>query len=749
MQNNQNASKWLHSAVREGRIDRVRELISSFGLCSSRKQPGGYGLLLHAVSNKYTEIANLLLANGCKVNSVKKSLVNSPLHHAARNGELQLVRTLLDKGAIVDGKNHNGETPLHNAVVSRKMKVVELLLTKGANVNNTNKSDVTPLHLATEYCIKETFQLLLRNGANVNVKRQKDSWTPLHIAISSRQTKVAKLLVSYGADVNAPDKSGKTPIFYAIDYGDLKTTKLLLTNKATIKDNPELLTNATKKKDIEIVELLLKHGADINSSDVHGRTALHFAALNRSGRLSKPRLDKDPNINVKGEIAKLLLSRGANVNAKTKDGMTALQAAAHNGYANVVAALLKYNADVNFTYKSDLTAVSLFAHQSNAVIGATQSNKGADTKAKQKDRMTALHIATHKGHKEVVVQLLKGGSKIDSKISHDITPLHIAVQKGHLEIVKVLLKFGACVDSKDEYGATALHVASKKGYTQIVVALLEHGSDVTITNGDDDTALNLADHGITSFYERRNSSDSDDEYFFGLNDSFDAFENFDDYHDDYCDSDVYSYDSVDECSSYGRDYIYNPDYNSGSDDDSYDHDPGLGIYTHIAHAHITQILKCHMIKVRTARLYARNEDLLSISGDDEELSRFQNECEQEVASMKSGKVGNSSISFYDVLTKGISQLAIYAGNKSMVEVFKSNECKLKFPIYDSMINIQFRKGRRRKEVLDEGSTIFNFFFNNFLGLSFYCTEKIFSYLSDEDLKTLMVACRPISVSSPT
>lgn len=748
MQDNQNASKWLMSAVREGRIERVKELINSFGLCSSRKQPGGYGLLLYAVWNKHTEIANLLLANGCKVNSIKKTPVNSPLHHAARNGEVKLVHMLLDKGAIVDGKNDSGKTPLHNAVISRKMEIVESLLNKGANVNSTNKSDITPLHLAVEFGTKDILKLLLRSGANVDAKRQRDGWTHLHIATKSKQIKTAKLLISCGADVNTPDKSGKTPIFYATDNGDLKMTKLLIANKANVKDNPELLTNAAKEKYREIIEVLLQHGADVNSSDKYGRTALHFTALDIRGRLSRS-LHKDPDVKVKGEIAKLLLSRGANVNAETKDGITALCAAAHNGYANVVKTLLEYNADVNLTYKTDIPLFSLFVEESNVVIKTMPVNKGADVNTNERNNMTALHIATHKGHKEVVELLLKGGCKIDSKIRHGITPLHIAVQRGNLEIVKVLLTFGVCIDSKDQFGATALHIASKKGYSHIVIALLEHGSDITIMNGQNATALKLAEDGIGSFYERCNRSDSDYEYFVGLDDSFDAFENYDNYHDDYCDSDGYSYVSVEEYSSYGQNYNYIVDSNSGSDDD-YDYDPGHVFYTHIdREADITQILKWHMIKVKTANLYASNEDLLTISSDDEEMSRFQYKCEKEVASMKSERFGNSSISFYDVLTKGISQLAIYAGNKSIVQVFKSDDWKVKFPIYDGMINCQFRKGRRRKELLDQGSTIFQFFFNNFLGLPYYCTEKIFSYLSDEDLRTLMDACRPISISSPT
>jgi hypothetical protein len=100
------------------------------------------------------------------------------------------------------------------------------------------------------------------------------------------------------------------------------------------------------------------------------------------------------------------------------------------------------------------------------------------------------------------------------------------------------------------------------------------------------------------------------------------------------------------------------------------------------------------------------------------------------------------------LTKGISQLAIYAGNESIVQILSSEDYKVKFPIYASMINSNFRRGERRKEMLEQGDEIFHFLFNSFPRLPNDCIEKIFSYLSDEELRILIDACKPISVSIP-
>ena len=73
------------TAVRKGRIDTIREIISSRGPCYAKEWKDGYSLLRTAVQKKHTEVAELLLTSGSKVNS--KHPCNTPLHHAILNGD--------------------------------------------------------------------------------------------------------------------------------------------------------------------------------------------------------------------------------------------------------------------------------------------------------------------------------------------------------------------------------------------------------------------------------------------------------------------------------------------------------------------------------------------------------------------------------------------------------------------------------------------------------------------------------------
>jgi hypothetical protein len=99
-------------------------------------------------------------------------------------------------------------------------------------------------------------------------------------------------------------------------------------------------------------------------------------------------------------------------------------------------------------------------------------------------------------------------------------------------------------------------------------------------------------------------------------------------------------------------------------------------------------------------------------------------------------VGDAKVTFYEILTKGVRQLAVYVGNENIVQVLRSGDYEIKFPIYASMINSNFRKGERRKELLEKGNNISHVLFNN-SQLPRDCVENIFSYLSDKDLRTVI------------
>jgi ankyrin repeat protein len=392
-----------------------------------------------------------------------------------------------------------------------------------------------------------------------------------------------------------------------------------------------------------------------------------------------------------GEIVKLLLIWGANSNAQIENGITMLHVASQRGYVKVVEALLEHNADVNRTVKkNDVTPLHIAAYVDHLDVEAIlRFIAGMDSK---NDGKTALHFAAQ-GHLDVVKILLKFSASIDSKYENGRTALHLAAERGHLGVVKILLKFGASIDSRHKYGSTPLHFAAEQGHLDTVEVLIKFGAIIDSKDEAGDTPLHIA-------------------------------------------SDEGHKQTVIALLEHGSDINIVSIKNETALD--------------VAMAHfnsIDYILECHIVKMKTANLFVSKYNLLSISNNDE-ISDFQNGCAEEIASMKSEKVGNTNVSFYDSLTKGISQVAMYAANESIVQVLRSDDYKVKFPIYACMINTNFRKGERRKQLLEQGHKIFHSFFNNFSGLPHVCTAEIFSYLSDKDLRSLIDVCKPFSVSIP-
>ena len=132
----------------------------------------------------------------------------------------------------------------------------------------------------------------LQNGANVNAvdKFGNLGWRALHWAACEGHADVIEVLLKHGANVNAKDNGGWTALHWAAKLGHA-----------------------------DVVEVLLKHGADVNARDDRGWTALHVAG--------------------NADVAEILLQHGADINAKDNDGKTALYFAQRNGCSNVVALL--------------------------------------------------------------------------------------------------------------------------------------------------------------------------------------------------------------------------------------------------------------------------------------------------------------------------------------------------------------------------------------------------------------------------
>jgi cytohesin len=128
-----------------------------------------------------------------------------PLHEAAKKGNLDKVKRLIEEGANVNVKDEKNDTPLYIAVGQGNKEIAELLISKGANVNVVCTFGYTPLHWAVIALggEKELAELLISKGANVNAVDKK-GMTPLDLANYSHHKALAELLIKHGGETRSP-----------------------------------------------------------------------------------------------------------------------------------------------------------------------------------------------------------------------------------------------------------------------------------------------------------------------------------------------------------------------------------------------------------------------------------------------------------------------------------------------------------------------------------------------------------------
>jgi ankyrin repeat protein len=180
-------------------------------------------------------------------------------------------------------------------------------------------------------------------------------------AIKNDDSTTVKALIAAGADVNAKDKLGETPLHIAAVRGYN-----------------------------EITSLLIDEGANVNTRNMHGLTPLHAAAWSDHK-----------------ETVELLIAKGANINAKDADGVTPLHVSALSGAKKTMALLIDKGADINARNKDGMTPLHAAALTGEKEAAELLINRGADINAKNKKGMTSLQVAHHKGHQSVVEFLRK------------------------------------------------------------------------------------------------------------------------------------------------------------------------------------------------------------------------------------------------------------------------------------------------------------------------------------------------------
>lgn len=470
----------LYLAAKYSYTNIVKLLLNAHADANTKTQ-NGFTALYTAIEKNHVAIVQLLVDAGADVN-LTISNGDYPLLPACLKGRKEIVEILIQAKSNINSQNPAGFTPLYAAAQGNHLQVVEVLLKNNADPNLPESNNATPLMFAAEKGYLEVVKLLIAHKADLNAISQRTGGTALINACSSGRSEVVEFLLKQeGLKQIYP--LGKTPLWCAAAYSkDVKTVETLLAFDKSIIDQTDdnghsPINVAAMYGQVDIVQLLIKEGANFNEPNERGFTTLYYACCDNQIEIVKVLLQQDNII----------------INWPIKDyGANPINVAASLGFSEIVELLIE---KIKVTKEPLLSAdhALLFACQQDQKLQINDYllSNGFSIHKADVSGMTPLIYAVTEQQKGAVIWALQNGADVNQGDKNDNTPLHYACTKGFLEIAKILLERGSDCSLFNKFDRTPLHMACEENQVQVCEWLLENKADMHAA-AHDYTALVIA-----------------------------------------------------------------------------------------------------------------------------------------------------------------------------------------------------------------------------------------------------------------
>ncbi|XP_059139288.1 serine/threonine-protein phosphatase 6 regulatory ankyrin repeat subunit C-like [Physella acuta] len=410
---------------------------------------------INSTTESHFDTTQFLLEHGADISNVDIDGMTALMWAAKTNNE-QVFDLLLDLKPVVNCVDLKQTTTLAFAVLSSNVHMVAKLIQAGADVNIASNRQVK----THAFCMNP----ILSKMQNIVEKCSSGKNTPLHLSGNSRydSNKIVNLLLKSGANIQALDKHGRTPLHITATAGNLV-----------------------------ILQSLCQFGANINAVDNYGNSPLFTALLFEHKEVSKYLIECGADVNViceslctpiiaavlssDSELIHLLIQHGAilDINKYSK-----LMVALEHGNVDVTIALLENGAATNILDTKKTPPLTIAIKQA---IGAYIS----------KGRLIYLDQLTN-GRKEIkhVAELfLNNGANISATDDEGNSCQHEAAKFCSANIFELFVAHKADVNVQNAKGETPLMIACSVGNVEVVKYLLTVGADVTLVDENKDTAL--------------------------------------------------------------------------------------------------------------------------------------------------------------------------------------------------------------------------------------------------------------------
>ncbi|XP_041956857.1 death-associated protein kinase 1 [Alosa sapidissima] len=284
-------------------------------------------------------------------------------------------------------------------------------------------------------------------------------------------------LTSY--DINQPNKHGTPPLLIAAGCGNIQIIDVLMRKGAEIqvhdKSGANAIYYAARHGHIETLKFLHEKRCPLDTQDKSGETALHVAA--RYGNV---------------DVVQYLCSIHAHPDLVDREHETPLHCAAWHGYSSVARALCEAGCNVNARNREGESPLLTASARGFRDIVACLLEHGAELTSTDKDGHTALHLAVRRCQVDVARCLLAHLCPADHQDRHGNTALHIACKDGNLPITMAICAAKANLDIPNKFGRTPLHLASNSGALEVVRHLCVAGANTDAVTNDGKMAEDLA-----------------------------------------------------------------------------------------------------------------------------------------------------------------------------------------------------------------------------------------------------------------
>lgn len=305
------------------------------------------------------------------------------------------------------------------AVEADNLSIFKLFYVAGADLETQkgSPSGITPLYVAVDFSSDRIYDFLMNHNVNVNVTNLNDGNTPLTRALSWDRVDIARELLDAGADASRQKSAefsflAPSALKYSLGTGDPDLVRRILSRGGDVTEQDSLGNNllhfVDEDKDLEIAEILLDNGVDVNAENNAGDTPL-LGALKETKGISL-------------SIVRLLLSRGADPKATAFNPISPLLITILRGRVDVMSMLMSRGADPNEVYRFDRSEIPFGLADNKLIVDALMN--GA----------SPLMVAAHLNHVSIAKKLLDHGASPETTArgeSGNHTAVSLAIASGN------------------------------------------------------------------------------------------------------------------------------------------------------------------------------------------------------------------------------------------------------------------------------------------------------------------------------